>query len=138
MISSSVLGVLIGMFRPDSDSASSSLSELSGLSDLSSSEASKSHAKMYTKEGYDILYSIAIGSQVIAFIILLCINTGRGRKAQQLYKEEMDQKNTVEDSLIPAAAQNESDAVVNPEGSINSWTNKSAVHISSYNNNNIT
>ena len=74
-----------------------------------------------TKEGYDVVYSIGIGLEVIAIIFLMFVNTGRSRKAQQEYaKENESKKDETKDNLLKEVGQDEEKT---PDGNNSTKTN---------------
>ena len=62
---------------------------------------------MYKRSGYVVMYSIGIGSMVLSLIIILFLNTGRGRRAQAGYDEELEKQAMIQERLIKP--ENESD-----------------------------
>ena len=122
LIISQVLGAVLELFHvphivsssSDStidDSSSSSLSSSSLTSSLmSESESGKNGVvQVYTREGYDIIYGIAIGCQVAALLLILFVNTGRGRRAQEANALAEDEKGTLEKPLVQTGAEDEND-----------------------------
>ena len=65
---------------------------------------------VYTREGYDIIYGIAIGCQVAALILILFVNTGRGRRAQEAYALTEDEKGTLEKPLVETGGEEDDES----------------------------
>ena len=83
MISSASIGLIMGMYSMDDQSSS----------DVSSSSSSDQIGpQLYSRKGYNIMYSIGIGAVVASLIVLLFINTGRGRRAQERMKEKVEKE----------------------------------------------
>ena len=77
---------------------------------MSESESGKNGVvQVYTREGYDIIYGIAIGCQVAALLLILFVNTGRGRRAQEANALAEDEKGTLEKPLVQTGAEDEND-----------------------------
>ena len=87
-------------------SSSSSLESI--FDDPSSSLVSESGkngvVQVYTREGYDIIFGIAIGCQVVALVLILFVNTGRGRRAQEANALVEDEKGALEKPLVQTGA----------------------------------
>ena len=121
MITSQTNGALMSAFPfPHASESSESDSLLFSLSSSSSSFVPH-HKQMYTKTAYNVVYGIAIGSQVLCLITLLCINTGRGRKAQAVYEEELLEQKLEEERLLRESENGDEEIrSVTSVGSINS------------------
>ena len=127
MITSQANGAIMSAFSfPDLSESSSSDSVLFSLSSSSSSFAPPHHKQMYTRNGYHTVYGIAIGSQVLCLITLLLINTGRGRKAQAAYEEELLEQKKEQERLLRETESGDEEirSVTSSFGSINADTSK--------------
>ena len=72
---------------------------------MSESESGKHGVvQVYTRKGYDIIYGIAIGCQLAALVLILFVNTGRGRRAQEANALAEDEKGALVKPLVQTGA----------------------------------
>jgi len=104
-------GILLEQFNILKKGSSGSSSSSSSSSWFSSSNESYTFSsssptcgpQTYSKLGYDVEFSAAMGILLISVILLLCINTGRGRRAQEEYDEELRRAKATEEPLLDVA-----------------------------------
>jgi len=108
-----VFGPILEQFAVPQEPHSSFSSSLSlssfSLSSFSSS-SNKLQPPMYTLTGYIVVYGISCAISFFSAIVLLFINTGRGRKAQEEYKIECEKDAEVNERLLPIAAEDDNTA----------------------------
>ena len=49
-------------------------------------------AQAYTRLGYNVVFGIGVACQALALILILFVNTGRGRRNQEEYMREVEEK----------------------------------------------
>ena len=86
----------------DSSVSSSWFSSSNEFSTFSSSTPTCG-PQTYSKLGYDVEFSVSIGLLLISATLLLCINTGRGRRAQEEYDEELRRAKATDEPLLDVA-----------------------------------
>ena len=98
MIASKALGALLEVFNilPKGSTSSMSSSESESLS-----SSANCGPQMYSRLGYTVEYSISIGFQVFALLLLLFVNTGRARRNQAAYDEELERRKQTKELLLP-------------------------------------
>ena len=86
---SQVLGPVLEKFHMKSDEVAA---ELALQSASASSSVPAGPEQVYSRMGYNVIFGICVGCQALSLLVILFVNTGRGRRSQEAYMRELDEK----------------------------------------------